>query len=450
MDLHRLWKTILAELELVISKPVFGTFFASTQLLSFENSVVTIGCNNAVTIQMIESRYYALIKSLIDKHTTQNVSLLFKVVPTKSATTEAGPLFSAPVPTAPVAPPPRITHLRADYVFDTFAVSTSNQMAYAAATAVAASPGVSYNPLFFYGGVGVGKTHLMQAIGNDILSRVPNTKIIYCMGEEFTNEIIDAIQTKTTKRFKDKYRSAKILLIDDVQFIAGKNAVQEEFFHTFNAIQREGGQIVLTSDRPPHEIDRIEERLRSRFEGGLLIDVQNPDFELRAAILRIKAQQKGIDLDMAVAQILAANSESVRKLEGMLTRLLTESSLRKIPISEELAHQIVGKPMNAPEESFTKKIITPKQVTEAVVKRFGVTIGQLKGEKRSRPIARPRQILMYLLRTELQLPLDEVGALVGGRDHTTVMHAVDSITHLLSTNELLRSDVSWIKKELLG
>jgi len=449
MDNARLWKTVLSEIELSVTRAVFSTFFAPTQLISLEHAVATIGCNTPVARQMIETRYYALIKSLLDKHSQQNTSLLFKVAPKPqpNASKQAEPLFNLNPSALSHSPVPR-THLRSDYIFDTFAVSTSNQMAYAAATAVAASPGVSYNPLFFYGGVGVGKTHLMQAIGNEVFKKNPSTKIIYCMGEEFTNEIIDAIQTKTTKRFKDRYRSAQILLIDDIQFIAGKNAVQEEFFHTFNTIQREGGQIVLTSDRPPQEIDRIEERLRSRFEGGLLIDVQNPDFELRCAILRIKAQQKGVDLDIKIAQILAANSESVRKLEGLLTRLLTEAHLRKIPIDETLASSLVGK-VN-PQIEPHKKVVTPKQITEVVVKRYGVTQGQLKGEVRRRPIARPRQLLMYLLRTELGLPFDEVGALVGGRDHTTVMHAVDTITHLLSTNELLRSDVAWIKQELFG
>jgi chromosomal replication initiator protein len=236
-------------------------------------------------------------------------------------------------------------------------------------------------------------------------------------------------------------------LIDDVQFLEGKIKVQEEFFHTFNAVQREGGQVVLTSDRPPHEIDRLEERLQSRFEGGLLVDMQNPDFELRCAILRIKAGQKNVELPISVAQILAANSESIRRLEGWLTRLITEAHVKNLPITEELAAQIVGKPITKNEAA---KLDTPKQVAEAVVKRFGVTVGQLKGPKRSRPLARPRQVLMYLLRTQLELPLEEVGMWVGGRDHTTVMHAVEKVSGLLSTSEDLRGSVEWIKKEVFG
>ena len=444
-----LWQLVLNEIELSVSKPTFATFFAKTKLMVLNNCVATIGCNSGVALNIMETRYYSLIKSLLDKHTKVQNSLLFKVSGFVEKAKDPGPLFAAQQTTTQLNQSyasNKYSQLRPDFVFDTFAVSSSNQMSYAAATAVAATPGTAYNPLFFYGGVGVGKTHLMQAIGNDVLSRKPATKIIYCAGEEFTNEIIDAIQTKTTKKFKDKYRNAQMLLIDDVQFLEGKLKVQEEFFHTFNSVQRNGGQIVLTSDRPPHEIDRLEERLLSRFEGGLIVDVPNPDFETRCAILRIKAQQKNVDLSIPISQILAANTSSVRKLEGMLTRLLSEARFKKIPLSEDLAQQVVGKPNG--ETTVVQKIVSPKQVTDVVLKRFGLTISQIKGERRSRFLARPRQILMYLLRTELRLSLDEVGTWVGGRDHTTVMHGVDTVAGLLSTNSNLREDVEWIKKQV--
>lgn len=447
MDTDVLWKKVLDEAQVLVSKAFFGSFFATSKILGVENSIVTIGCNTPMSVNMLETRYYALIKNLLDKHAQFNCSVLFKVLPVTTSTKEAGPLFSHLSPEVNVQQAIKISRLRTDFTFDTFAVSNTNHMAYAAAVAVAESPGTSYNPLFFYGGVGVGKTHLMQAIGNVVLQKMSGKKVIYCMGEEFTNEIVDAIQTKSTKRFKDKYRSANILLIDDVQFLEGKIKVQEEFFHTFNAVQREGGQIVLTSDRPPHEIDRLEERLLSRFEAGLLVDVQNPDFELRCAILRIKAQQKGVDLEIKIAQILAAQTDSVRKLEGLLTRLLTESQFKKLPISEELAYAVVGKPA----EPSTKAVAsTPKQVAEAIMRRFGVTLAQLKSPIRSRSIARPRQVLMFVLRTELSLSLEEVGDWVGGRDHTTVMHAVETISTLLSTNPKTREDVEWVKKEAIG
>jgi len=447
VDTARLWKTILDQLELQVTKGTFVTFFLPTKIVGLENNVATVGCNSAVAVMLMETRYYALIKSHMDKLTGQNTSLLFKIVSTKSTPPASmGPLFNS----APVTPNRAVAaHLRPDFIFDTYAVSGTNHMAYAAATAVASSPGTNYNPLFFYGGVGVGKTHLMQAIGNEVLVKKPNTKVIYCMGEEFTNDIIDAIQTKTTKKFKDKYRSAQILLIDDVQFLEGKIRVQEEFFHTFNAVQREGGQIVLTSDRPPHEIDRLEERLKSRFEGGLLVDMQKPDFELRCAILRIKAQQKGVDLSMPITQILAATSDSVRRLEGVLTKLLTEVKIKSLPLTEDLARAVAGQPA-ANGQSSQATSVSPKDVTEIVIRRFNLSLSQIKSAKRNRPLARPRQVLMYLLRTQLELPLEEVGTWVGGRDHTTVLHAVDTITHLLSTNAQLREDVEWIKKEAFG
>lgn len=451
MNNDSLWQSVLNEIEVSVSKPTFATFFAKTKIVSLDKNVATVGCNSGVAVNIMETRYYSLIKSLIDKHTKAQNSILFKVTAVNEKITSPGPLFSA-IDTAVELNTGHLVHnhpqLRPDFVFDTFAVSSSNQMSYAAATAVAATPGTAYNPLFFYGGVGVGKTHLMQAIGNDVLSRKPATKIIYCAGEEFTNEIIDAIQTKTTKKFKDKYRTAHMLLIDDVQFLEGKLRVQEEFFHTFNSVQKNGGQIVLTSDRPPHEIDRLEERLLSRFEGGLIVDVPTPDFETRCAILRIKAKQKNIDLPIPIAQILAANTTSVRKLEGLLTRLLSETKFKKLPLSEELAQQVVGKPNG--ETQPTQKIVSPKQVTDAVLQRYGLTITQIKGERRSRNLARPRQILMYLLRIELRLSLDEVGVWVGGRDHTTVMHAVDKVSGLLSTSPAFREDVEWIKKQVFG
>lgn len=447
MEPGQLWKSVLDEIELLVTKPTFATFFSQSRIVTMAGSVITVGCNSGVAVTMMETRYYSLIKSLLDKHTHQNSSLVFTVSPLRPATkTDTGPLFSAP---ASFLSPSlhKTARLRPDFIFDTYAVSSTNQMAYAAASAVATSPGTSYNPLFFYGGVGVGKTHLMQAIGNEILLKKPSSRVLYCMGEEFTNEIVDAIQTKTTKRFKDKFRSASVLLLDDVQFLEGKIKVQEEFFHTFNAVQREGGQIVLTSDRPPHEIDRLEERLQSRFEAGLLVDMQKPDYDLRCAILRIKARQKNIDLPLSIAQVLASASDSIRKLEGYLTRITTEAQLKKIPLSEDLARSVVGV---AAEQPAQDRRVTPKDVTEAVIRRFGVSMSQLKGTKRNRPLARPRQVLMYLLRTELMLPLEEVGIWVGGRDHTTVMHAVDTINRLLSSGSHVGEDVAWIKKELFG
>ena len=337
--------------------------------------------------------------------------------------------------------------LRPDFNFETFAVSSTNQMAHAAAQAVAKTPGKAYNPLFLYGGVGVGKTHLMQAIGNTLLARSPRAKVVYCTGEEFTNEIVNAIRKKTTDEFKKKFRTIRLLLVDDIQFIAGKEKAQEEFFHTFNAIWRVGGQIVLTSDRPPEEINKLEARLRSRFEGGLTIDIQPPDFELRTAILLIKAQQQGIKLPMDVAQLIAGNITSTRKLEGTLTRVISESKTRKTPLTPELATAILGKTNG---NTTLQKVVKPKEILSAVASHFNLKIADLTGITRPKQIAEARQIVMYLLRTELKTSLVEIGNLLGGRDHTTVMHGVNKITKVLPESEDLRVDIMGIKTKLYG
>lgn len=455
MDIKIIWKTALAELQLSLSASIFNTWIKGLELVSFENNVATIGCSSSYARDMIEQRYYALIKSVLDKITRGQTSLVFSILSMRQKNEKEnetlGPLFSSLSSKQNKDQAVRAAHLRPDFIFDTFAVSSSNEMAYAAATAVSKSPGSSYNPLFLYGGVGVGKTHLMQAIGHRVLDDKPVARIIYCMGEEFTNEIIDAIQTKTTKRFNDKYRTAELLLIDDIQFIAGKTAVQEAFFHTFNTIYREGGQIVLTSDRAPSEIAKLEDRLRSRFEGGLIIDIGEPDFELRTAILLIKSRQLGLSLTMEMAQMIAANITSTRRLEGVLRRVLSEVETRKTPITIDTIERVLGKDgSQINKDPFQKRAITPQEVVDVVASYFSLKSTSLKGIKRDRPIARPRQILMYLLRTELQVPLMEIGNLIGGRDHTTIMHGVEKITTLLSTNESLRGDIESIRKRLYG
>ena len=340
--------------------------------------------------------------------------------------------------------------LNKKYNFDNFAVSSSNQMAHAAAQAVAASPGKAYNPLFLYGGVGVGKTHLGQAIAIEILKNNPQTKIIYCMGEEFTNEIIDAIQQKKTRDFRKRYREARGLFIDDIQFIAGKNTVQEEFFHTFNAVLREGGQVILTSDRSPGEISRLEDRLRSRFEGGLLVDISPPDFELRAAIVNIKSQAIGLPLSIDASRVIAANLTDTRAIEGFLKRLTTEVSTHKTELTPDSITALLSARGSSPSSTSpsSKKRVNPQEILEAVSKYYDIKSTALKGIKRDRPIARPRQLVMYLCKVELGLTLNDIGGMLGGRDHTTIMHGIDTITHELSTNEHLREAVVGIKKQL--
>lgn len=443
MDKTKVWGLVLSEIELQVTRPMFAAFFSKTRLESLDDNTAVVLVTNPLIKEIVESRYYPTIESLIKKHThNKNMQLLLKVGGENKKYEEPGPLFYKPIENS-LEKSVKYAHLNPLYSFENFAVSGSNQMAYAAAKAIAQSPGKAYNPLFLYGGVGVGKTHLMQAIGVELLRKNRDTKIIFCTGEEFTNEIINAIRSKNTQQFKDKFRNAHMLLIDDIQFIAGKNAVQEEFFYTFNAIYRRGSQIVFTSDRPPSEISKLEERLRSRFEGGLLIDIQIPDFELRSAIILIKAKQRGVDLQMNIAQELATQISDARRLEGSLIRLITESEVRKEAITLSLVHKLFGG-SNKPRHAL-RSSLTPGSFISAVSRHFNIKTSLLKGSGRSRSIVLPRQVLMYLLRTELGLSLNEVGSFLGGRDHSTILHGIEKISLLLSNNKDLQTDIFTIK-----
>ena len=459
MNKKDLWQAVLAELQLTLSRANFSAWFKNTKIIKIKNvskkrQLIEIAVSNPYIKNTIESRYQGQIKEILDRLTKINneIKIVVKLEELKTRFEEAGPLFKVNFEKEKQRALKKAianSHLRPDFTFENFAVSSTNEMAHAAASAVAKSPGKTYHLLFFYGGVGVGKTHLTQAIGHKILEENPDAKIIYCTSEEFTNDIVKAIRSKSTERFRQKYRSVKALLIDDIQFIAGKEAVQEEFFHTFNTIHAEGGQIVLTSDQMPHEIKGLKDRLRSRFEGGLTIDVQEPSFELRAAILLIKSKQKGIALPMDAAQLIAGNIKSTRRLEGFLTRLISHCSLKNEPITPDLCQSLLRKPLL--ETTIIKQTIKPEEILETVAHYFNLKITQLKGPKRARPIVVPRQIAMFLIKTELKdTPYMEIGRLFGGRDHTTVMHAVDKITKLLLISEDLRFKVAAVKKRLCG
>ncbi len=455
MDLNKLWKSGLAEIELSVSKATFQTHFAHTQLVSLVDGVATIGFTSPLMRTLVETRYYSLVKSVLDHQTRENTSLVFTLVNKRETLDPAGsgPLVALmQQPEVTVASVAQRLHIRPESTFERFAVSTTNQMAYAAATAVAKHPGTAYNPLFFYGGVGVGKTHLMHAVANQLLSARPSMRVVYCMGEEFLNEIVEAIQTKSARQFKQKYRSAELLLVDDVQFIAGKQTAQEEFFHTFNAVHREGGQIILTSDRQPSDISRLEDRLRSRFEGGLTVDVAAPDFELRVAIINIKSTTLGLAIPADAAQLVAANITDTRAIEGFLRRLTSELATRGGTVTAEMVSSLLkikGPVSEAGSQAIKQaKRVSPQEILDFVATYFGIKTTTLKGPKRDRPIVRPRQVFMYLARTELGLTHEDIGGLLGGRDHTTVMHGVDTITQELSTNTRLREAVEGIKNGL--
>lgn len=457
MDKEKIWQTVLENLKITLSSASFNTWFPQTFIVKFklvnsDRQISEIGCPSTFVGNTIENRYYGLIKEALDQATSKKNDLVFIVKQrakplSAKATRGKEPLFEKPEEKTEIKEAIERVGLRPDFNFDTFAVSSTNQMAHAAALAVCRSPGKAYNPLFLYGGVGVGKTHLMQAISNAVLVRNPRARIVYCTGEEFTNEIVEAIRKKTTDEFKKRYRTVRILLVDDIQFIAGKEKVQEEFFHTFNAIWRVGGQIVLTSDRKPDEISKLEDRLKSRFEGGLTIDIQPPDFELRTAILLIKAQQRKIKLPMDVAQLIAGNITSTRRLEGFLIRLITEAQTKNIPITPEFTSALLG---YINDIGIAKKLIKPKEVISTVASYFNLRLSELTGPKRLKQIVVPRQILMYLLRTELKIPLMDIGQFLGGRDHTTIMYGVEKITKLLPESEDLRVDIAGIRKKLYG
>jgi len=445
MDEKTFWNKVLSRLKKTYSRPIFQTWFINTKVIAIKENTAIIACPSKFVKDTIEKKYFLILKKTVSEVRGEKTKLTLKVQSSLLSQEvkkpkPLGPLFEEEVQTAQKKP----AYLRPEFTFLNFAVSSTNELAYAAATAVAKTPGKAYNPLFLYGGVGVGKTHLMQAIGNEILKVHPNLKVIYGVSEDFTNEIITAIQTKTTGSFRKRYRSAKVLLIDDIQFIAGKTAVQEEFFHTFNAIQRIGGQIVLTSDKPPAEIAKLEQRLRSRFEGGLAIDIQPPDFELRTAILLIKAKQQNLELPMEIAKTIAANIESTRRLEGFLVRLKTETTFRKTPIDSELVNSLLGKP----KEEVVPRKIKPQEILKSVAQVNKVKISEIKGPVRKKHLVESRHISMYLQRTLLKLPLMEIGKIHGDRDHTTVMHAVEKIANKLSTSEDLRNKVSLIKSSI--
>ena len=460
MDKEKTWITALENLKLSLSSANFATWFSRTFITNIkeidpQRQIIEIGCPSSFISNTIENRYYGLIKNALDQITNKKNDLVFVVkenpsLKEKNKLLSKGTLFEIPKKASEnedFQESLKKFGLRSDFNFETFAVSSSNQMAHAAAMAVSQSLGKAYNPLFLYGGVGVGKTHLIQAIAHNILKKNKRTKIVYCMGEEFTNEIVNAIREKTTKEFKEKYRSARLLMVDDIQFIAGKTTVQEEFFHTFNAIWRTGGQIVLTSDRHPEEISKLEDRLRSRFEGGLIIDIQPPDFELRAAILLIKAQQKNIKLPMDIAQLIASNIISTRRLEGFLIRLMTEVENKKEALTPELVKALLGQnnDMISPQ-----KLVKPKEILSTTANFFNLRLSEITGPRRDKKIVLPRQIIMYLLRNDLKTSLMDIGGFLGDRDHTTVMHGVEKITQLLSTSEDLRVNIMGIRKKLYG
>jgi len=454
LNKESVWHEVLESLKVSVSPPVFSTWISQTHLVSLKKLdksryLAEVGCASSYVKATVERRYFGLTQDAIIKAIGSPCDISFTVkalaqntvVPKESF----APLFEEKTQTEEVIQKIGNANLRLGFTFKNFAVSGSNQMAHAAAEAVSNQPGTAYNPLFFWGGVGVGKTHLMHSVGHKLINENVEVKILACTGEDFTNDIVEGIRNKTTQSFRNKYRRLNCLLIDDIQFIAGKDTVQEEFFHTFNAVTAAGGQIIMTSDTPPSDIPKLEERLRSRFEAGLIVDIANPDYELRCAIIYIKSGEKGVDLTETEVQLIASNFESARTIEGFLTRLSSESKLKTVPITNELVKTLIGKGMK---DDDLRKRISPEEVIDAVCTHYSIGKRAILGKGRTKLIAQPRQILMYILRKELGLPLEEVGRIIGGRDHTTIMHGVEKITQLTADNVDIRDDIMRIKRFL--
>jgi len=427
LDFEKTWKKVLAEIQTEVSGANFLTLFKNTALISLEDNVATITAPSTIVIDLLNKRFYEMIKTAVDKQTKADTKIIFLPRAPIPKAKDAGPLFmTSDKPIKPVGHLPRI---RADYAFQNFAVSGSNQLAFVSATTVSKKPGTAYNPLFIYGPVGVGKTHLMHAVANELYLKHPDKKITYTTSEEFTNEVVEAIRNNNTAQMKRRFRGLDLLMIDDIQFVAGKERVQEELFHTFNILVDNASQIILTSDRPPQEIKKVERRLLSRFSGGLTVDIDNPDFELRCAILLTKAKKYNFDLDIETAKVIAEKTQDTRELEGLLLRVMTEASAAEADASPDLASKALKS-----NQGF-KQAFHPDEVIKSICEFYNIKPTQLKGVKRDAKLVRARQVCMYVFKNEGGLTYSEIGNLLGGRDHTTIMHGVGKIENLIESKQ---------------
>ncbi|MBU2632837.1 chromosomal replication initiator protein DnaA, partial [Patescibacteria group bacterium] len=428
------WQAVLAEIETDVSRANFLTLFKPTVLISFQENVATIAAPSNMIIDLLQRRFFEIIKKSTSKHLGENVRLVFvpRVFVSEKSTKKPAPLFEEDL--KPIKIIGHLPRVRAEYTFENMAVSSSNQLAYVSARAVSEKIGKTYNPLFIYGPVGVGKTHLMQAIANSVYVKSPTKKILYITSEEFTNEVVESIRSNATAVMKRRFRNLDLLIIDDIQFMAGKEKVQEELFHTFNILVDKGAQICLSSDRPPVEIKKVEKRLISRFSGGLTVDIESPDFELRAAILLIKASKLGYDLSMEIAKKIAEQEIDARSLEGLLLRIVSEAASKGESVSEELVDEIVGGKKNETSPFH------PDEIIKNTCSFYRIKPTQIKGKKRDSLIVRARHVAMFLLKKELGLTYVEIGNLLGGRDHTTIIHGVGKIESLMK-NEIFSGEI---------
>ena len=454
---EEVWEVALGELQLQVTEANYETWLKDTVGVGYHGNQFSVGVPNVFIAEWLEKRLRSLIRKTLMGVTGQKsrLQVRFQVLPSQpddSSSTVISSDDASPGEVRTIAPP--VNHdaglsqprLNPRYSFDSFIVGSSNRLAYAAALGVAESPGHSYNPLFIYGGVGLGKTHLLHAIGHLILGSNSPTRIVYVTGEQFTNDFINSIRERKTDEFRNKFRSVDLLMIDDIQFISGKEQTQEGFFHTFNTLHNANRQIVLTSDRPPKAMALLEERLRSRFEWGLLADIQPPDLETRIAILQHKAANQGTVISPEVIEFLAQRIQSnIRELEGSLNRIMAYTRLTRAPLTTEVAEQVLRDTVL---EGAHRSTPNPNVIIKAVAQYFDFTRKDLESKKRDRHLVTVRQIAMYLLREETHLSLSEIGHLLGGRDHSTIVHGYQKMATDINADTQLRRNVLAIRERL--
>lgn len=450
MNNRELWQAILGELELALSKASFVTWFSQTSLSNFEEGRAVINVPNTFVKAWLEKKYHPTILKTLQNTSSQVVKeVIYKVDDSKFNNSIQTNTYIPERVAEPSDIKPRALNkfgLNEKYTFENFVVGKGNEFAHAAAQAVAEKPGKKYNPLFIYGGVGLGKTHLAQAIGHEIIAKFPGKKVLYITCEKFTNDFINSVRSKDVKKFKDVYRTVDILLIDDIQFIIGKQETQEEFFHTFNALFQEDKQIVISSDRPPKAFQGmgIDDRMLSRFECGVIADISTPGLETRIAILETKCREKNIEMDREMLIEIATRIQSnIRELEGALNKIVAHQQIRNIPLTKEI---IANTLLNY--SPVSRRSVTAKQLIDIVANYFGITTDQVLGKSREQKLSFPRQIIMFLMREELSYSYPTIGKEIGGRDHTTAMHAWSKINKEAETDAKLQQDLDYIKQRI--
>jgi len=451
-----IWKITLEQVKLRVSPQNFSAWFKKTRLLKIENGIATITCQSNYARDWLDTNHHKLIKNIVEGITRSDLEIVFMVGSSSDESAnnsnnrydnttlspEEAPIFNVEFTHQNlVEEAQQKAALSPGFIFESYVVGPSNRLAHAAAEAVAEKPGKAYNPLFVYGGVGLGKTHLIQAIGNRILHKDPNKKIFYCPSETFLNEMVEAIRTDQNIQFRQNYRKLDVLIIDDIQFISNWEMAQTELFHTFNTLYQSEKQIIFASDRPPQKIENLTDRLKSRFQGGMVADISEPDYELRIAIVKQKAEDKGILLPENILLFIAKSFEdNIRELEGALIRIATHVKIGGVvPTEEDVAKILEIDPASK------RKRCSPREIIRKVCQEFGVSVRDVRGKRRTADIVQPRQVCMYLMRKELEMTLDQIAKELNRRDHTTVLHAIDRVDEKMEIDESFKGRVGEVR-----